>query len=86
MQHQIMPGARALSGLQEQYDIEIKSHFQTCDELGGDMWNVWPVDEARMGFSIIDFTGHGVVASLNTFRFQSLVATSVSTPNVRSNT
>jgi len=27
-----------------------------------------------MGFHIIDFTGHGVVASLNTFRFQSLVA------------
>lgn len=64
MQHQIMPGARALSSFQEQYDIEIKSHFQTCDELGGDMWNVWPIDEARMGFSIIDFTGHGVVASL----------------------
>jgi len=26
-----------------------------------------------MGFTIVDFTGHGVVASLNTFRFQSLV-------------
>ncbi len=80
MQHQIMPGARALSGFQEQYDIEIKSDFQTCDELGADMWNVWPVDEARMGFSIIDFTGHGVVASLNTFRFQSLVTTSTFDP------
>ena len=31
MQHQIMPVARALSGLHDAYDIEIKSHFQTCD-------------------------------------------------------
>jgi phosphoserine phosphatase RsbU/P len=74
MQHQLMPGPRALSSLHAAYDIEIKSHFQTCDELGGDMWNVWPIDANRIGFSIVDFTGHGVVASLNTFRFQSLVS------------
>lgn len=74
MQHRIMPDQRSLSRLHDTYDIEIKSHFQTCDALGGDMWNVWPIDEDRLGFHVIDFTGHGVVASLNTFRFQSLVA------------
>ena len=31
------------------------------------MWSAWPIDTRRM-----DFTGHGVVASLNTFSFQSL--------------
>jgi phosphoserine phosphatase RsbU/P len=81
MQHQIMPGARALSGLHDAYDIEIKSHFQTCDELGGDLWNVWAIDTYRIGFSVIDFTGHGVVASLNTFRFQSLASTMVFDPD-----
>ena len=80
MQHQIMPGAQALSALHDTYDIEIKSHFQTCDELGGDMWNVWPIDKHCIGFSVIDFTGHGVVASLNTFRFQSLTSTMVFEP------
>jgi sigma-B regulation protein RsbU (phosphoserine phosphatase) len=73
MQHRIMPNPGDLAKLNEKYGIEFKSHFQTCDALGGDMWNVWPVTETRMGFHIIDFTGHGVVASLNTFRFQSLV-------------
>lgn len=72
MQHRIMPDERALAKLHEKYSIEIKSHFQTCDALGGDMWNVWPIDDDRLGFHVIDFTGHGVVASLNTFRFQSL--------------
>jgi len=65
---------RDLKASNEKYGIEIRSHFETCDALGGDMWNAWPIDENRMGFHIIDFTGHGVVASLNTFRFQSLVA------------
>tara|TARA_R110002072_G_scaffold98992_4_gene217817 strand:- start:24 stop:1265 length:1242 start_codon:yes stop_codon:yes gene_type:complete len=74
MQHRIMPAPDALTSLQDKYDVEIKSHFQTCDALGGDMWHVWPIDHDRFGFNIIDFTGHGVVASLNTFRFQSLVA------------
>ncbi|CAN0428207.1 unnamed protein product, partial [Discosporangium mesarthrocarpum] len=63
-----------LTRLHEKYEIEIKSHFQTCDALGGDMWDVWPIDDHRLGFHVIDFTGHGVVASLNTFRFESLVA------------
>jgi len=80
MQHQLMPSAQALLALHDAYDIEIKSHFQTCDELGGDMWNVWPIDTHRIGFSVIDFTGHGVVASLNTFRFQSLTSTMVFDP------
>lgn len=74
MQHRIMPSEREIAALNEKYGIEIRSHFETCDALGGDIWNAWPIDENRMGFHIIDFTGHGVVASLNTFRFQSLVA------------
>lgn len=74
MQHQLMPDESDLEKLHEKYGIEIRSHFETCDALGGDMWNVWPMGKDRMGFHAIDFTGHGVVASLNTFRFQSLVA------------
>lgn len=73
MQHRIMPDPRSLAKMHDKYNIEIKSHFQTCDALGGDMWNVWPIDDDKIGFHVIDFTGHGVVASLNTFRFQSLV-------------
>lgn len=37
MQHRIMPSERELRGLNEKYGIEIRSHFETCDALGGDM-------------------------------------------------
>jgi sigma-B regulation protein RsbU (phosphoserine phosphatase) len=75
MQHGIMPGDDKIAALEKAYGIEIRHLFQTCDALGGDMWNVWRIDDGHMGFSCIDFTGHGVVASLNTFRFQSLTLT-----------
>ena len=75
MQHGIMPGDDKIAVLEQQYGIEIRNLFQTCDALGGDMWNVWRIDDRHMGFTNIDFTGHGVVASLNTFRFQSLTLT-----------
>lgn len=72
MQSGIMPTDRHLQKLKDMYGIDVQSHFRTCDALGGDMWSAWPIDTRRMGFMIVDFTGHGVVASLNTFRFQSL--------------
>ena len=72
MQSGIMPTDRHLQKLKDMYGIDVQSHFRTCDALGGDMWSAWPIDIRRMGFMIVDFTGHGVVASLNTFRFQSL--------------
>ncbi len=72
MQHDMMPPASMVEQLEQTYPIRIRHHFQTCDELGGDIWNLWPVSESRLGFAIVDFTGHGVSASLNTFRFQSL--------------
>lgn len=72
MQHDMMPPASMIERLERTYPITIRHHFQTCDELGGDIWNLWPVSESLLSFAIVDFTGHGVAASLNTFRFQSL--------------
>ena len=72
MQHSMMPTETQVADLEARYGVEIRHLFETCDALGGDLWKVWAVDDSRMGFKVVDFTGHGVVASLNTFRFQSL--------------
>ena len=39
-------------------------HFSPCDELAGDMFNVFRLDEDHIGLYILDVTGHGVAASL----------------------
>jgi len=38
--------------------------FKPCDELGGDMLNVFHLDESHVGLYVLDVTGHGVAASL----------------------
>lgn len=72
MQHDMMPREDAVRDIEMRYPLRVQSLFQTCDALGGDVWNLWQMDDGRLCFAIVDFSGHGVVASLNTFRFQSL--------------
>lgn len=38
--------------------------FRPCDELGGDILNVFPLDQTHVGLYVLDVTGHGVAASL----------------------
>ena len=39
-------------------------YFRPCDELAGDILNVFMLDSSRVGLYIIDVSGHGVSASL----------------------
>ncbi|MCX5658748.1 MAG: PP2C family protein-serine/threonine phosphatase [Planctomycetota bacterium] len=38
--------------------------YQPCDELGGDILNIFALDEHTVGFYLLDVSGHGVAASL----------------------
>ena len=38
--------------------------FKPCDDLGGDMLNIFSLDEKHLGLYVLDVTGHGVAASL----------------------
>ncbi len=39
-------------------------YFEPCDELGGDILNVLPLDEHNVAIYLLDVTGHGVPAAL----------------------
>ena len=39
-------------------------HFEPCDELGGDILNVLPLDEHNIAMYLLDVSGHGVSAAL----------------------
>jgi serine phosphatase RsbU (regulator of sigma subunit) len=39
-------------------------HYRPCDELAGDILNVFPLDAGHMGVYLADVSGHGVAASL----------------------
>lgn len=38
--------------------------FKPCEELGGDILNVFPLDKKHVGFYVADISGHGVSAAL----------------------
>lgn len=39
-------------------------HYKPCDELGGDIFNVLPLDDRHIALYLIDVSGHGVPAAL----------------------
>jgi len=38
--------------------------YKPCDELGGDILNIFKLDEKHVGLYVLDVTGHGLAASL----------------------
>ncbi len=73
MQLSLLPEARRLAAVAERYGLLLDAHFETSSELGGDFWNVYPLDDQRVAFLMADFAGHGITAAINTFRLHTLI-------------
>jgi sigma-B regulation protein RsbU (phosphoserine phosphatase) len=74
MQHDLLPSASRLDAIRARYGIDVAGHFEPCSEIGGDLWGIRAIDDDRFGLYLIDFSGHGVGAALNTFRIQGLMS------------
>lgn len=73
MQMSLLPEAAAVAKLGARYGVAVRSHFETSSELGGDFWQLYPIDDRRFGVLIADFAGHGITAAINTFRLHTLI-------------
>jgi len=73
MQRQIVPSAEAAMEVANRYGCEVASHYQPSSELGGDFWGIRTIDDDRFMVFTADFSGHGVAASLNTFRLDAII-------------
>jgi len=47
--------------------VEVAWAFRPCQELAGDMLNVFPLDDRTLAFYVLDVSGHGVPAALLSF-------------------
>ncbi len=45
-------------------NVNIEWFLKACDELAGDILNVFKLDETHLGFYLLDVSGHGVGAAL----------------------
>lgn len=73
MQQELLPSAEILERAQNELGIGIEHHFEPSTELGGDLWGVRTLGDRRAAFYMVDFSGHGVAAALNTVRLHTLV-------------
>ena len=73
IQESLLPTENCIRDVEEASGLVIQNHWKASSELGGDLWGLQQIDEHRVGFFIIDFSGHGVVSALNTFRLHTLI-------------
>lgn len=50
----------------------VETFYQPSNTLGGDLWQIFPVDETRFAVFMVDLSGHGVSAAINAFRVHML--------------
>jgi sigma-B regulation protein RsbU (phosphoserine phosphatase) len=74
MQQLIQPSRDKLEALESSHGLFASAYFQPSFAIGGDSWDVIALDDHRVAFHISDFTGHGVGASINSFRLHALLS------------
>jgi len=73
MQVALLPDAQVIAEIQEQHHLEVASYFRPSSTLSGDIWGLKSLNQNRLGVYLVDFSGHGVHAALNTFRMHTLL-------------
>jgi serine phosphatase RsbU (regulator of sigma subunit) len=69
----LLPNTSTLRAVSDLHGLHVDSRFKPSSELGGDFWGLKNVDERRVALMMVDFSGHGINAALNTFRLHALL-------------
>ncbi|MFD2206042.1 PP2C family protein-serine/threonine phosphatase [Kiloniella antarctica] len=73
MQLQLLPREQDIQCVERMYGVTLDWHYQASSELSGDCWGMHPINDHKFGVFIVDFTGHGVSAAVNTFRLHTVM-------------
>jgi len=72
-QTSLLPKATEVAATAERYGLTIDSFFRASTRVGGDLWGLFPLDEARLGLWMVDFSVHGVPAAINALRLHTIL-------------
>lgn len=73
MQEGMLPSEEYLEKVMEGNPITASSLFLPSEMLSGDFWGIHALSKNQLAFYLVDFTGHGLLAALNTFRMHTLI-------------
>ena len=54
--------------------LEFDWIHEPSELIGGDLWSVEPLEDGRVFVSVIDLSGHGLVAAINAFRVHDMLS------------
>jgi sigma-B regulation protein RsbU (phosphoserine phosphatase) len=72
-QQHMLPKATRISELAKNHRLEVATNFQGCETMAGDYWTLLELSSSKIAFAVVDFTGHGVTAALNTVQLHALL-------------
>ncbi len=75
----LLPDISTVKFISDLHCLHVGSRFEPSSELGGDFWGINSIDEQRASILMVDFSGHGINAALNTFRLHALLESEVNT-------
>lgn len=73
MQERLLPDPERSAGWLAEMGIAFDHLFLPSSDLGGDLWGCRRIDAGRALIHMVDFSGHGVGAALNTFRLHAII-------------
>jgi phosphoserine phosphatase RsbU/P len=73
MQKRLMPSSAQLQLAERVYDMDVHTHFEASNILGGDSWGIHPLSNHKLAIWNYDFSGHGMSAALNVFRMHTIM-------------
>ena len=73
MQYDLLPSESYLLQLRKQHGLAVDKAFEASDMLSGDFWGCTPLNDEEIALYFCDFSGHGLAAAINTFRFHTLL-------------
>ena len=73
IQESLLPSKEKLDRICEKTGLRVDAYYQASSELGGDFWGLRLLPDNRLALYMADFSGHGVVSALNTFRLHTVL-------------
>lgn len=73
MQEMLLPSQDDIRKAEKRHGLTIFSHVAPCAKIGGDFWGMAELPDKQLALFMVDFSGHGVTAALNTFRLHAII-------------
>lgn len=74
MQRTLFPAPALLNHLQSHLGLSIEGRVEPLDGVGGDIWGIHPLGDNLIAVMLADFSGHGLMAALNTFWLHAFIS------------